>query len=351
MSIKRLLLLLNCIIACHYGIAQVSTYSYLYIEGDKETPFYVKMEGQMMPRYGQHYSILSNLDKGTTNIEILFQQNKYPTQVFKVKIPESGARGMQLRKVTETQFALYDLQTGNYILSGNKAEEDNIYALENLNNKANAAETQIKKKDQALQAAKEKQAAEIKKQTDEQVLPKFEAATNNKGATKTEGKVAKEKVINKPNKPVDTLGLTEKKNTAKQSKETKEQHTPKSKTGFIDNVAINSGDEIEVVNNGNLPPNTDCKTVLSEEAFDAFYQRVAGRSEDEDRIKVIGKNKKQCYTTAQTGALLSTIKSQSGRLLMAKQLYAQTSDQEQYHTLKTLFKSDYLQQKFLEIVK
>ncbi len=103
-----------------------NSYSYVYIEGDKLTPFYVKMEGQMLPRMAQNYCIIPNLDAGVTNIEILFQQNTYPAQKFAINIPEAGRRGFVLQKVNDRQFALYDLQQGNYIVSGNKPEDDKL---------------------------------------------------------------------------------------------------------------------------------------------------------------------------------------------------------------------------------
>lgn len=354
MRLKQIVFLIGIFFCSVCVIAQQNNYSYLYIEGDKETPFYVKMEGQMMPRYGQHYAILSNLDKGITNIEILFQQNKYPAQIFKIKIPEAGARGMQLRKITDEQFALYDLQTGNYILSGNKPEDDNIYALENLNNKANAAEKATRKKDLEIVAAKKANEEKVaQQQQSENEIPKF------KPETKKDNKVAKTETVKKENSTTNqeknkgevTRKQTEKSTAIKTAKTEPNNKPVKQKSGFIDNVSINN-DGSEIVNgDSELPPNTDCKTVLSNEAFDNFHQRVANKSEDEDKIKMIGKNKKQCYTTAQVEQLLSTIKSQSGRLLVAKQLYAQTSNQESYHTLKSLFKSEYLQNKFLEIIK
>ena len=85
-------------------------FSYVYIQGDKTIPFYVKMEGQMMPRYGKNYSILSELSPGTIHIEILFQQRMLPSQKFTLQVPENGYRGFLLNK-TEHGFNLYDLQT------------------------------------------------------------------------------------------------------------------------------------------------------------------------------------------------------------------------------------------------
>ena len=98
-------------------------YSYIYIQGDLETPFYVKLEGQMLPRLGKNYCIIPNLDTGIIHVQILFQQNAYPEQEFAIRVPEAGARGFALQKINDRQFALHDLQSGNYLIAGN--EDDN----------------------------------------------------------------------------------------------------------------------------------------------------------------------------------------------------------------------------------
>ena len=89
-------------------------FSYVYIQGDKETPFYVKLEGKMMPRYGKNYCILSELSPGPIHIEILFQQRVFPAQKFTINVPENGYRGFVLNK-QEHGFVLYDLQQKKYL--------------------------------------------------------------------------------------------------------------------------------------------------------------------------------------------------------------------------------------------
>jgi len=94
--------------------AVAQPFSYVYIQGDKVTPFYVKMDGVMMPRYGKDYCILSELSPGLKHIEILFQQNVFPAQKFNILVPENGCRGFLLNK-QEHGFVLYDLQQKKYL--------------------------------------------------------------------------------------------------------------------------------------------------------------------------------------------------------------------------------------------
>lgn len=102
-------------------------FSYVYLQSDKETPIYVKLEGEMLPRYGQHYSLISRLAPGAVNVEVLFQQNKFPPQKFVILVPENGQRSLLLTHRDEG-WALYDLRQGFYIPAGNIASEDRYNA-------------------------------------------------------------------------------------------------------------------------------------------------------------------------------------------------------------------------------
>ncbi len=106
-----------------YGnnVNESTDFSYVYIQGDKIVPFYVKLEGKMLPRYGKDYCIISELGPGPINIEILFQLNEYPAQKFTIDVPEKGSRGFLLDK-QGSGYALYDLQSKKY-LPPNKNEK------------------------------------------------------------------------------------------------------------------------------------------------------------------------------------------------------------------------------------
>lgn len=101
--------------------AVAQPFSYVYIQGDKDMPFYVKMEGKMMPRYGKNYCILSELAPGAVHIEVLFQQHAFPPEKFTINVPPDGYRGFLLTR-RDRQYELYDLQTKNYIGPGDEVK-------------------------------------------------------------------------------------------------------------------------------------------------------------------------------------------------------------------------------------
>lgn len=336
-------------------MAQHNDYSYLYIEGDKETPFYVKMEGKMMPRLSQNYCILSNLDAGVTHIEILFQQNKYAPVKFAVKVPKGASRGLMLRRVDDN-FALYDLQTGHYVFAGNKASEDDISGLEKLI----ARQYQQKNNPVAAPVVKEPETSGNSKTAaagKEEALPAF---SPDKGKPAGKGSVAKQPQPEQKNGAAKTTkpdpGTKEKKETVTAKNKVKEQTLPEqkkdTKSKYLSNVVINQEDNTTAEDDvwpTDLPPNTDCSGAMSDTEFDAFLKKLKAK-EDESRIKFVQKNKKLCFTTEQVSYIGRSIGSTSGKLQVLKQLYAQTTDQQNYHMLEHLFKTDYLKQKFRETI-
>src|SRR5687768_3543627 len=92
-------------------------FSYVYIQGDKQIPFYVKLEDDMLPRFSKNYSIIPQLAPGPIKLQILFQQNQYPPQTFNIQVPEDGYRGFLLTR-KDNGFALFDLQQRFFLLPG-----------------------------------------------------------------------------------------------------------------------------------------------------------------------------------------------------------------------------------------
>jgi hypothetical protein len=363
---KYITLILTIFCASIFNIV-AQEYSYLYIEGDKETPFYIKMEGQMMPRLAQNYAVLSNLDAGVTNIEILFQQNKYPPAKFAIKIPKNASRGLVLRRV-DSDFALYDLQTGHYIFAGNKPQDDNIDKLEaRAYTQEQAA---LKQRQELIKQSKENKVvkAETPSKVVDETLPSFQPGKSNMEAqnSKKPSKAKEDKVKKEEKLKVEHVKIekakeakvveTEKSKPVKTSvlnEPTQAPNLPKSdkQSKYLNNVLINGEESDWDINesDSSVPPNTDCKMAMSEVEFDAFFNKLKDR-EEEAKIKFLSKNKKLCFTTEQVSIIGRSIKSTSGRMQVLKQLYAQTFDPQNYHLLEHLFSTEYLKKKFKDSI-
>lgn len=297
-------------------------YAYVYIEGDKQTPFYVKLEGEMMPRLGMNYCILPALDKGVTNIEVLFQQNKYPPQKFALKIPEGGSRGFTLQKVNDRQFALYDLHSGNYLLSGNQPEEDvltqtikPVVPTERPVAKAEEPEIPVFRPDLAPNKTVKKRtgpalrttapAKEVPEAREERFIPELELYHSN-----TSGEV-----------------------TDRGSSETS--------SGYSEEAPAASEQGLRM----------PCSSPMNNDDFERFALRILDKSDDDARIQLLKRSKgKKCFTTEQVRIMAKNLHTQSGRYLVTELLYPQTSDPENYGKLEGLFHTNYLKAKFKKMM-
>ena len=88
--------------------------SFIYIQGDKEIPFYVKVDGTMMPRYFKNHLVIPHIEMGSHIIGIMFEQNQLEPIDFSVDVPEQGHTGFLLCK-HDGKYMLYDLETKQYI--------------------------------------------------------------------------------------------------------------------------------------------------------------------------------------------------------------------------------------------
>lgn len=343
-------------------VTLAKNYSYVYIEGDKQTPFYVKLEGQMLPRLGKNYCIIPNLDAGITNIEVLFQQNKFPAQKFVIKVPPEGSRGFVLQKVNERQFALYDMQQGIYLVSGNTADDDHVpvagtAAPVTPDNSSVASVPVIAAADQGTdipafttdKKSKKKKPVKTVEDTPEQ-QQKSTAADNRfigdielnaDGTQKASGT----EVL--PDFNSDQKTTAAKKKPSKKAKQSDPEE--KSLAAISDEIADSVKQASPTVDPG--MPNTDCKSPMTSEDFENFALKILDKADDDARLKVLNKNKgRLCFTTEQVRIIANNLDTQSGRYEVARILYAQTSDQGNYPQLESLFKTNYLKNKFREII-
>lgn len=352
------------LLASMFLLVQLSfakSYAYVYIEGDKQTPFYVKLEGQMLPRLGKNYCIIPNLDAGITNIEILFQQNKYPPQKFVIKVPAEGSRGFVLHKVNDRQFALHDMQQGIYLVSGNTAEDDQVptasqVAETPVNNSLVVQNTNTDQTQDLPAFSTEKKSKKTKPVKSAQGgVPKEEVKENGRFISDIElnadGSRNASGGVDSKAEPIPEFGggkpVTAKK---KSNKKAKKENTEEVSLAAINEEIMKSTSEAAKTTDQGLP-NTDCKSPMSSEDFENFALKILDKTDDDARLKALNKNKgRLCFTTEQVRIIANNLDTQSGRYEVARILYPQTSDQDNYPRLESLFKTNYLKNKFREII-
>ena len=276
--------------------ASADTFSYIYIQGDKQVPFYVKLEGEMQPRYGKNYCIIPKLAPGEVNIEILFQQNQYPPQKFTILVPANGYRGFMLTP-KDGAYALFDLQQSFYLTPGNTADDD--------------------------VAPKVKEPVPVPEPT-----PVVAGgSTNNKSRDNTK---------NKPD--------TKEPEIATQVND----GNPK----FIDNIELNNertfGESIETnpgASNTLTVTNSDCPKAINRTEYEEVLKKARSRNDD-GRLKYLLEQTDRCYSTTQVRALTRTLTKDPERYAFLKQVFPHVSDQANFADLETTLMSKEWKQYF-----
>lgn len=307
---KHLFAVLLSLMLCPDTHAQ--KFSYVYIQGDKQIPFYVKLDDMMMPRYGKNYCIISQLAPGTVTIQILFQQNAFPEQKFNINIPENGYRGFLLLKKNNA-FTLYDIQGQYYIRANNKIEEDHTpvydpsvaYVPTGIGKDKKTAATPAKK-----------------------TLPR----NNSTGAAKPNNKPP----VSSGPKFIENIELNSRRtvqpeaNTAVVKKDTVILIKPTEDTITAIPVTIS--------NTGTII-NSDCPTAMDNDAVDAILRRAIEKADDA-RLKYLLTKLNGCYNTTQVSIIAKTLTNDPERYTYLKRVYPRVTDQGAFPALENLLSTE-----------
>lgn len=310
----KYLLLFLALFPLTVGVSAKETLSYLYIQGDKQTPFYVKLEDAMQPRYGKNYCIIPQLAGGPTKIEILFQQNVFPAQQFNVLIPESGSRGFLLVK-RDAGFALYDLQQNFYLPAGNDVSEDHLpAAIPTL--AANVAEPPVQTPPDPTPE---------EKPAPKQIVKKEKPAKTVK--PKTKPAVTKTVAINGDPQFIPGMELG------------------KSSEG-IDNTVKTTAQPKPTI----AVTNSDCPSGMSAVDFKPIFSGMAAQNGDEDRLSYVMGKLDKCYESWQARALAQMLAEDAARFTLFKKIYPRISDQGSFPLLDDLLTSPTWKAEFARLV-
>jgi hypothetical protein len=331
-------------------VAQAQDFSYVYIQGDKKTPIYVKVEGEMLPRYGKNYALISRLAPGPLNIDILFQQNEFPPLHFRILVPENGKRAFLITKKDDA-FLLYDLEQNFYLQPNNSIDDDHLPAV--LNNKL-LAEQQAKTVMSPVAKEVDKSTASVteieRKGADSVILPpvvmpKAEEVTTQVAATK---EIPVAVVDSTKPKFIENIELSNNQTPTKSIEQTdpsvKAANTSTEKT--IDTTANNTSAIVAI-------PNSDCKKSVSTIDFQKILNGLSAKKTEDQKLGVFleANNRQQgCYTTAMAEQIALTLESNSARYSVLKTMFPKISDQSNYAQLKTVFSDDEWKEHFMDLL-
>jgi hypothetical protein len=305
---KVYLLLLVCLCICLN--ASADKFSYLYIQGDKQTPFYVKLEDAMQPRYGKNYCILPQLAPGPVHIEILFQQNTFPSQQFTILMPDGGCRGFLLVKKDST-YSLYDLQQGFYLEGGNKEEDDRLPAVAASPTPGVTTQPIVQPNIEPVKVKQEEPSSKV-----ETPVPQITRPANN------EPEFIRDLELTKT--------ATETKDTLLTTVNSQAAENPASGTITISN--------------------SDCPTPMSSADFGKVFNEMSAFGTDEDRLEYINGKMNNCYASWQARTLAGKLGGDAARFSLLKRIYPRITDQAAFPLLDDLLTTDIWRAEFARIV-
>ncbi len=328
---RRTFFLIFTILLSFVNQLRAQRFSYIYIQGDKLTPFYVKMDGEMQPRYGKNYCILPKLEAGTIKLEVLFQQNAYPAQQFTILVPESGSRAFLLTK-RESSFSLYDLQQQFYLSAGNTAEDDHLSALPVIKNSASAMVD-------TLAAKNIPDALPIQNKPAETVSS--DNTSEQKNTEAVESRIKPSKVVGVPidsdNREPKFLNITLANNHAQPA------IVPDSTTSVTDTVFTQKKPLDGTFRN------SDCPQPLPDKDFERIYKTMIKQTADEDRVAYLNSQLDNCYQTWQARTLGSMLAEDAARYTFLKNIYPHITDQQAFPLLDDMLRSDVWKAQFLQL--
>ncbi|OJV53067.1 MAG: hypothetical protein BGO31_04760 [Bacteroidetes bacterium 43-16] len=349
--IKKTILVWFCLILAGFcALSQDLNDAVVYIQSDKETPIYVKVEGRMMERYSKNYVVLGNLASGPLNLEILFQQNKYPNQKFILNIPPSSQRSLVLKKLDQNKFALYDLNYGIYLNNGNRLEEDISGSDNDYQNTVLAAnnrteEAQPPKETAAAQPKKEKVVAQKtkKEKNTEESIPEFTAAKVKEEKKKKSEALEVAQAVPENN---DTPKPAKRKRADREQEKEAKTEQERFLDFEMDKKEGNTGNS-KSAKNTSANHNGKCTEAATESQFDNFASLLNATEDEEQKLVIVRKNApKYCFSTDQVRTIAMNFDSQSSRYEVTRVLKAKVVDAENYPKLSSLFNTNYLKERF-----
>ncbi|HTN17117.1 MAG TPA: DUF4476 domain-containing protein [Chitinophagaceae bacterium] len=298
---------------------QAQGFSYIYIQGDKKTPIYTRVEGVMMPRYGKNYALLSRLAPGPLAVEVLFQQNEFPPLTFNIMVPESGKRAFVLNR-KDGAFSLYDVEQNFYLKAGNDISDDHLPTV--LNN------TKIS----------DNKPVAVMPDTETPQTPEPVVTTPRKDVVAPED-IPETPIVTQPIQAATDIPVV---------KDTPVPAEP-GKPKFIEDITFNNdpGTAITATGNGSSTSettaviNSDCKGSMPVPAFLKLKNSISSKKGEDERLGILKTAIRQnCFSTEQAELLVGNLETDLARLSALKDLYPKITNQSDFVKLESLLSEE-----------
>lgn len=401
--IRFLFLLMS--ISCISSGLQSQQNHFIYIQTENKKPFYVKQDKKIYSSSATGYLIISKLMDGEYNFTIGFPKNEWPEQNLTLTVNKKDL-GYSLKNFGDKGWGLFNLQTLDIVMAGNKTNVD-VAKKEvtddpfnnMLSNAVNDPSIKEKKEEEkALQKVESKIAeptVQIKKEeikiTEDpapvnnqeiKTLPSISRVlsnTNNEGTELMyiDRSTGKEDTI-RLFIPIDKIIVSKDTESVKEEIKKEElkaivkEDPPKDKK-FIDMELPNPNSKPDPVKEEELKisspvviaekpknelpaittmPNSDCKNFATEEDFMKLRKKMAAEENDDDMITIAKKIfKSKCFTTEQVKNLSVLFLKDKGRYDFFDAAYPFVADSNNFPSLENQLTDIYFINRFKVMIK
>jgi hypothetical protein len=369
---------------------------FIYLQSEKEQPFFVKMNERIYSSTGSGYLILSKLRDSSYNFSIGFPQSQLTEMQFSVTINKKD-HGYLIKDFGDKGWGLFDLQTLSVQMSMSnkrdaalntpskdvsafsdilskvaddptlrersipaKQEDKNTIAPQQAVKKEEVktipVETSVVKQDEKKEDAKENPAAVPQQKTEQVPVYKPSVVTAASKNTTPEGQVLTY-IDDYQNGNRDTINILIPK-TIEAPEPVKEQ--PKEEKKFLDittdSVAqkVESTPVAEIKNNvtTTVEPTTMCKEAASESDFLKLRKKMAAQNSDDAMVSEAKKSfRLKCFTITQIKNLSSLFLSDGSKYQFFDAIYDYVKDTKRFVSLQSELKDDYYINRFKAMLR
>lgn len=316
-------------------------FSYVYIQGDKATPFYVKFEDQMMPRYGKNYNIIPQLVPGPINVQILFQQNAYPPQRFTIMVPESGFRGFLLLQKAGS-FSLYDIHQQFYLLPGNRAEDDRVvpyntadaYVATNAGANTNSYNNTPSTTNTGISSTIKTKPRNKQVNSGPKFLPNVELS--NERYQQPAAQQQQQQQESTYEEIIQQAPPEQEYEEPVQEATPVQNEEPEPTQGIYQNTYTEPAIANQPpTNNRVVVVNSDCSSAINDNEFEDLYNKTQSKSE-KSKLKFLLTKMDACYTTNQARILAESLGNDPEKYTFLKRVYSRVTDQHNFPMLENM---------------
>lgn len=328
----RIWMLIGCLLLFVSTKAQVA---YIYIEGPRNIPFQVSVEGKQDIVQGNNYAILSFAETGVKNISISGADGQFETQRFKILVQKYAIYGFQLVKSSESKYYLLDLVNEGKVIDEGAPATVTAYTEKNNLHTANFQAVKVLKSGQIISPVKPapKVVKTMSQQPVERTIAKPIKKQNDSLSNQVEN--SKQKVVVEPKiKKRDTI-----------ISEIQEPSLLKSQTqlSINDTLELNNHNVVQGIQGS-------CARIAEPYELKGIMSLMVEKSDDEEKMQFVKEESSDfCFSCEQLLELGKNFATQYGRYSFLKSLRTSVADPENYTSMEILFKYEDYKAKFRKL--